>query len=306
MNYLTWQAKKSKELNKARCFAVSGAERGLVARVLSEVLSGLFVLGSYELFRFDGKSKVADIDSALNQISMTKRIVLIEDVQEIEDRDFIFSWLAAAEKEPRDVILVVTANAVRPARKEPRYIPTNKQTAHIDCTKLSPDRLVLYVERVLEVGESVAEMVVDRCFDVDDVLNECEKLRLFKEITERTVKEIIPPKAVDCDAVDALLEGRITDVLKADVRDIRQFIGAAVYRLGHVAHLFLLVGRRLPTRNVLDRTGIPPHHLRKIAFQAKGLSWEQIMHRFLVLYEADKRVREGNAVGVLEWILASW
>jgi len=307
MNYITWQKKKAKELTKARCFMVSGSDDGLASRVVQEVVSGLNVLGDYELLRFSRGAKVADMDAALNQICMTKRIVLIEDVQKIEDRDFIVDWLAASAGEPRDVLLVATADAVRPARGEERFIASNKQTAYIDCTRLSPESLVAYVSASLKIDDDLAGVVVERCIDVADVLGECEKLRLFEgQITELLVKQVIPPKVVDYDVVDALLEGRVDDVLQAEVTDMRAFLGATAHRMMHVAHLHLLVGRRLSTKDVLDRTQIPPQHLRKVAFQVKGLSWQQIMHRFLLLYDADRRVREGNSHGVLEMLVAKW
>lgn len=307
MNYLQWTTKKESELRSRVCFMVSGTERALVNRITDEILAKLMA-DDFELVRMPGGSKVCDIDTALGQYSIGRRVVVVESLQQTKKREFITRWLDSVHGERnRDVILVATADSIRSGKGEDRFIPTHKAVCYIDCNKFTGDSLQSFASSVLRLDDEAAGCLVDRCGSVDMVLNELSKLALFDDIDVSMVKELVPRRPTD-NLVDAIIDSNAREALSVhlDENGFRLLIGSLAHRLVQISHLVLLRSKRLNVKELIDRTGIQPFLIGKALDQANGTSWNMIERRFALLFDIDVQARRGNTAGLLEVLVARW
>jgi DNA polymerase III delta subunit len=287
---------------------VSGSDVILANRVVAEVLSGVVRYSTTEVVRLHGNSKASELDAALKQYSQYSRVVVLEDVQKIKDVSFITEWLDGLQKGDRSVVLVATADKVRSARGEDRWIPKHPEVCYIDCTELSQDSLFDYIRGEFpKITTSLAHLILNRCGEVPSVvMNECNKLKMFPELDEALVRSVVMINS-ESDAVEALLDGRIGDLLAVSKSvDLRQFIGGVTYRLIQIVLIVLLRGKRLTARELMDRTGIPPYQIGQRLDQAKVVTLETVLKRFVVLYKVDKLIRSGSETGTIEYLLSMW
>jgi len=309
MNYLQWLNHKDTDVKTKRCFMVSGSDAMLVSRVVGEVLAGVVRSGTTDLIRLNGgSSKASELDAALKQYSTYFRVILLEDVDKIKDTSFITEWLEGLRKGDRSVVLVATAGKIRPGRKTERWIPKHKEVCYIDCTGMSQDSLCDYIRGELPgIPTGLVHLIVLRCGEVPGVvMNECNKLKMFPVLDENLIKSVVVVNSEE-DAVEALLDGRIADLLAVSrAINIRQFIGSLTYRLIQLAQVVLLSGQRLHYQELAERAGIPQFQMQQRFKQAKTLTLETILRRFAALHKVDKLVHSGSEVGALEYLLALW
>jgi DNA polymerase III delta subunit len=307
MNYLQFLSHKD-EARKKHVFMVGGPERVLVDDVVRQ-LTGLIGVEAHNIQRIQCPAKPSDIDSALNQFAPGRRIVVLSDVQKLKSTDSISGWITnTAQDKTRPVVLICTADAVRPEHGAERFIPTNKAVVYIDCNSITDENVGVFVSSLAGVDESVGELIGRRCGgDVRAITNETAKLALFDNIDMKLVDELVPP-SVDEDVVDALVENRRKDVLIMDTSKLepRRFITTMTNRLLQLLHLYLLKGRGLNGRDLVQRTSIPPFLIGRRLDQVRCISLEDTFRRLQVLLQAEDQIRNGNTIGILESILIQW